>query len=267
MKKITTILAIAAVCFVAVSCGQKKKNQKVVEHEKTQAEIYQESLVKMHLDTLSNDISNLQAMGIIANVKDGKIVLTEQEKKLKPDYLVDPSIADNLQTLSQKYRAIAVLACDKEIANLYGMSTDAYDKALIKLYADVNDSNLKDVINSADFGQAIKAYYQASKDNGRIELFWDATAAAIIEELYIAAQNTEKFLVGFDDDAASNISYHISLLSIAIEELAAINPEYESLNKSMQPLVVINAINLDQLKDQLAQMKSQISVSRGILTQ
>lgn len=266
MKKITTILAVAALCLVAASCGQNKKNQKVVEQEKSQAELNQEALVKMHLDTLSNDISNLQAMGIIANVKDGKIVLSEQEKKLKPDYLVDPSVADNLQTLSQKYRAIAILACDKEIAKLYGMSTDAYDKALIKLYADVNDSNLKDVIDSPDFGEALKAYYQASKQNGRIELFWDATAAAIVEELYIAAQNTEKFLVGFDDDSASNISYHITLLSIAIEDLATINSEYESLNESMQPLVVINAITLDQLKGQLAQMKEQISASRGILT-
>ncbi|MBP9987627.1 MAG: hypothetical protein KBT44_06880 [Bacteroidales bacterium] len=267
MKRFTTILAIAAVCLVAASCGQNKKNQKTVEQEKSQAELNQEALIKLHLDTLSNDISNLQAMGVIANVKDGRIVLSEQEKKLKPDYLVDPSIADNLQTLSQKYRAIAILACDKEIAKLYGMPTAAYDKALIKLYADVNDSNLKDFIDSPGFGESLKTYYQASKDNGRAELFWDATAAAIVEELYIASQNTEKFLAGFDDEAASNISYHISLLSIAVEELATINSEYESLNESMQPLVVINAINLDQLKEQLSQMKSQISSTRGILTE
>lgn len=266
MKRFTTILAIASICLFAVSCGQGKNAKKVETEAKSEAELNQEELIRIHLDTLSNDLANLQAMGVIANVKDGKIVLTEQEKKLKPDYLLDPAFADNLQTLSQKYRAISMLAADKEIAKLYDMSTTAYDKALVKLYADVNDPGLKTVVDSPDFFGSLKEYYAACKENGRIELFWDACASAIMEELFIASQNTDMFLAGFNDEQASNISYHITLLSIAVEDLAAINPEYESLNESMQPLVVINAISLDQLKEQLAQMKAEISSTRMVLS-
>lgn len=266
MKRITSILALAVLCFAAVSCGQSKSNKKVVAVEKSQAEVQQEELIRIHLDSLANDLANLKSIGVVTNVKDGKIVLTDQEKKLKPEYLVDPAFADNLQTLSQKYRAIAILAADKEIAKLYEMSTTAYDKALVKLYADVNDPGLKTVIDSPDFFGSLKEYYASSKENGRIELFWDASAAGIIEELFIASQNTDKFLQGFDDESTSNFTYHITLLSIAVEELAAINPEYESLNESMQPLAIINAITLDQFKEQLAQMKEQIGTTRVVLT-
>ena len=268
MRTLTKIFAIATFCASVVSCsscGTNKNVKKAIPTVKSEAELQQEALIKIHLDSLTNDFIKLQPVGIVNSVKDGKVELSEKELQLKPDYLVDPSYANNLQTLAQKYRAIAILATDKEIANFYEMSTADYDKALAKLYADVNDSALKDVINATDYTASIKAFYNSAEENGRTNLFWDAAGAGIIEELYIASQNIDKFLGAFDDESASNTSYHITLLSIAIEDLANINPEYTELNESLKPLQVINAINLEQFKEQLAEAKGMIAVSREAL--
>lgn len=267
MKKATIIFAIAALCFSVASCSSCGGNggQEVKKIEKSQAEIMQEELIKIHLDSLSNDFLKLQPVGIINSVKDGQVVLNEKEKQLKPDYLVDPSFANNLQTLAQKYRAISIIASDKEIAKFYDMPTTEFDKALVKLYADVNDSGLRAVIESDNYVDSIKAFYESSKASNRINLFWDAAGAGIIEELYIASQNVDKFLSAFDDESASNTSYHITLFSIAVEDLAALNSEYEELNESLKPLQVINAINLEQFKEQLEEAKGQIEASRSAL--
>lgn len=269
MKTITKILTIALCCASVVSCsscGNNKGEKKNVAAPKSEAELQQEALIKIHLDSLTNDFSKLKPVGIVKSVKDGKVVLDEKEKQLKPDYLVDPVYANDLQTLAQKYRAIGIIAADKEIAKLYDMSVSDYDKTLAKLYIDVNDASLKDLVNAEDNYEAqLQKFYQTSKDNGRINLFWDATAAALIEELYIASQNVDKFLGAFDDESASNTSYHITLLSIAIEDLATINPEYNELNESLAPLQVINAINLQQFKQQILDAKVLIESSRAQL--
>lgn len=269
MKTITKILTIALCCASVVSCsscGQNKGAKKDTPTLKSEAELQQEALIKIHLDSLTNDFSKLKPVGIIKSVKDGQIVLDEKEKQLKPDYLVEPQYANDLQTLAQKYRAIGILAADKEIAKLYDMSVSDYDKVLAKLYIDVNDASLKDLVNAENNYEALlQNFYQTSKDNGRINLFWDATGAALIEELYIASQNVDKFLGAFDDESASNTSYHITLLSIAIEDLATINPEYTELNESLRPLQVINAINLQQFKQQLVDAKVLIESSRASL--
>lgn len=269
MKTITKIITIALCCASVVSCsscGQNKGEKKYANTPKSEAELQQEALIKIHLDSLTNDFSKLGPVGVIKSVKDGQVVLEEKEKQLKPDYLVDPQYANDLQTLAQKYRAIGILAADKEIAKLYDMPTEDYDKTLAKLYIDVNDASLKDLMNSDDnFKEMLQKFYQTSKDNGRLNLFWDASAAALIEELYIASQNVNKFLGAFDDESASNTSYHITLLSIAIEDLAAINPEYTELNESLLPLQVINAINLEQFKQQVLDAKTLIESSRTAL--
>lgn len=265
MKKITLIFAIAALFFTVSSCSScgNQNGQEVKKIEKTQAEIMQEQLIQIHLDSIANDLTRLKPVGIVNCVKDGKVVLDAKEKQLKPDYLADPSFINNLQTLSQKYRAISILAAEKEVARLYDMPVGEYDNALAKLYADVNDPALKTYIEDDDYTESIKAFYESSKENNRVNLFWDGAGAAIIEDLYIATQNIDKFLSAFDDESASNTSYHITLLSIAIEDLAIINSEYETLNESLKPLQLINAINLEQLKEQLLEAKVQIAASRA----
>lgn len=267
MKRILSIIAIAAVCLSAVSCGQGNSKKKKAEAAsvKSQAELQQEALVKIHLDSISADLNKIKPVAIISSIKDGKVTLTDAEKMVKPDYLMAPGVASDLQTLSQKYRAVAILGIDSEVAKLYDMPVADYEATLSKLLVDVDDAALKDVVTSDDVFAAFDGFYTSSKENDRVSLFWDASAAAIVEQLYIASQNSDKFLSSFTDQTASDFTYHISLLTIAIEDLASINPEYAALNEAIKPIIVINAVSVDQFKEQLASAKEGIAASREAL--
>ena len=97
MKTVTKIFAIAAFCASVVSCsscGTNKNARKEIPTVKSEAELQQEALIKIHLDSLSNDFIKLQPVGIVNSVKDGKVELSEKELQLKPDYLVDPAYAN-----------------------------------------------------------------------------------------------------------------------------------------------------------------------------
>lgn len=283
MKKITKIFTIAMFCAAAIvcaSCGGNKKSNKTGEPKvKSEAEMQTETLIKIHLDSLGRDlvtigttldkngqeVLNTGSVGVVDGIKAGKVQLTEKELQLKPEYLADPSYVNNLQTLSQKYRAIAILAVDKEVAKLYEMPTEDYDKSLVKLYAEINDSALKTFITSDDYVESIDKFYTSSIENERQNLFWDAVCAGIIEELYIATQNADKFLAGFTDESASNFAYHITLLSIAIEDLATINPEYTELYNSLKPLEKITSIDLATFKKDILSAKADTEASRANL--
>jgi hypothetical protein len=102
-------------------------------------------------------------------------------------------------------------------------------------------------------------------ENGRINYFWQLVATSLVEQLYIVSQNTEKFISAFDDDAASNITFRIVLLTDAVARLAEYDPEIAPVAKAIEPLVVLNAISVDQLKAQLAEAKEEITAARNNL--
>ncbi|MCQ2177548.1 MAG: hypothetical protein MJY42_01520 [Bacteroidales bacterium] len=267
MKKLTFITAIALSALMAVSCGQKKTAEAEAEAavEKSQAEIQAEEVIKVHLDSLASELNKVNPIGIIGSVKDGSIVLSDKEKQVKPDYLVSATIANDLQTLSQKYRAIAILCVDNEIAKLYDMPTSDYQTALAKLYADVNDPALKAFSEGLELKESINNFYDESKANGRENLFWESVTTALIEQMYIACQNTDKFIVAFDDETTTTFTWYVVLLTLAVDDLAQINPEYASLNEALAPLTKIDAISVDMFKKQLEEVKAELETSHANL--
>ncbi|MCQ2074656.1 MAG: hypothetical protein MJY77_05620 [Bacteroidaceae bacterium] len=270
MKKFLTYVSIAALAVSVLSCGGNRKAKQTdsgTSKEKSFVEQQQEEYIKMQIDSLAAEMLRLKPLDFVAKTSDGSIVLTDKEKQVKPEYLINASVINDLQTLSQKYRAAALIYVDKEVANLYEMTSTVsdYDKALTKLYLDINDPKLKEIFSNDDTAEAMNAFYEACKANGRTHFFWDVCAAAIVEHIYIAAQNSEKFLASFDDDSASELTLQIALLCIAIDDLAEINPEYKEIDEALEPISVINAISVDEFREQLAQVKSEVSVSRKSL--
>ena len=261
MKKLAIALAI---CLAVTSCFNRQKS-KNTEPVKTEAEQMAEAVVKLQLDSIAAEIGKLKPVGLIECVRNGEIILTDSEKAVKPDYLADPAYAKDLQTLAQKYRAVAILGVDAEIAKLYEMPTAGYDAALTKLYADINDSAIKEFNESPNLQVAIEKSYETSKANGREYFFWEAATAALIEQAYIASRNIDKFIVAFDDESASSFSYNVILLTEAINKLASLNAEYVKLNESLKPLYKINAINLEQFREQLESVKDEIVPARQAL--
>lgn len=261
MKKFSFIVAAAA-ALVFASCGNKtqsaEESQDTITFEQSQIE----EKIMVELDSIADEWSKLAPVeGVFSN---GKIVLSDEEIKAKPDYLLDLSTLDNLALLSQKYRALGVLAVDSKVAELYKMDVEPYNAAVSKIAADVNDPAIG-VKNNEDIADHIKTLYLAEKENGRINLFWEECAAVLVEELYVISQNTDKFMPAFNDESASQLTYHIALLKLALDDLATYDPSIQGLVEVLAPLNELNAISVDQLKEQLATMKPQIEGARAAL--
>ena len=103
------------------------------------------------------------------------------------------------------------------------------------------------------------------EENGRINFFWQIASTALIEQLYVISQNTDKFLTAFDDNAASNVSLRIILIQDALNRLTEYDPEIIPVAEAFDPLTVINAITVDELRDQLNDAKDQIAEARNRL--
>ncbi len=103
------------------------------------------------------------------------------------------------------------------------------------------------------------------EENGRINYFWQLVATALVENLYVTAQNSEKFIESFDDDAAANVTFRIILLQDAVKRLCEYDTEIIPVANAIEPLSVLNATTVSELKTQMEEAKEQISQARAAL--
>jgi hypothetical protein len=260
MKKLVFFaVVLAAVGFAA--CGNKNvQNTEVQDSVKSFEQEQIEASIKMHFDSLAAELSKLKELPVMA--KDGAVVLTAAEKQVKPDFLLNPSIADEATTLAEKYRALTALQTDKQIAKLYDMATDDYDKAIAKLAADIDDPSFKAIEEGANLTDNAEALYNAMNENGRINYFWQIAATSLVEQLYATSQNSDKFVKAFTDETASNSTFRLVLILDAIDRLKEYDPEIAPVAEALKPLEVLNAMTVDEMKAQLTEAKDKIAGAR-----
>ena len=265
MKKLS-VLAIAFTAIAFAACGGKK-TQATEEADSLKSFEQQqiEASIKMHIDSIATEIGRLQHLPFLKE-GDGGITLTQEEKQVKPDYLLSAAIADEATTLAEKYRILSALSVDKKIAALYEMPTEDYDKAISKLAADVNDPSFKAIEDTNTIFETTQTLYDGMSENGRINYFWQLASAALVEQLYVATQNTDKFLSVVDDEAAANVSFRIILILDAVNRLSEYDPEIKPVAEAIAPLDVLNATTVAELKTQLNEAKDKIASARKALT-
>ena len=265
MKKLT-IFAVAFAAIVFAACGGKKTENNVEDADslKTFEQQQIEASIKMHIDSIAAEVGKLKQPGFVQE-SNGGLTLTKEEKQVKPNYLLPASAADDAATLAEKYRMLSALSVDKKVAVLYEMPVEDYDKAIAKLIADINDPSFKTVENSGTIFETTQTLYDEMEKNGRINYFWQLASAALVEELYIANQNADKFLSVVDDEAASNITFRVILVLDAINRLAEYDPEIKPIADAVAPLEVLNATSTDELKKQLNDAKDAIDTARAAL--
>jgi len=273
MKKLTVILLAFAI-LVLPSCkctsnntskSAEGQNSEINEKERMVTEE-----LKVNLQSLVESTKQMKPAIIFKNVN-GSLQLSDKEKMVKPDYFVDPASVNALVTLSQKYRAAAMLTVDKAVAKLYDMPVDEIEAAQAKIAVDVNDAALKefseDIYSGKDHGEVISKFCEAEFDSERSNLCWEAVAAGLVEQIFILTRNMDKFLPMFDDQAAADVTYNFVCVHDGITKMMEFYPEMESLNSALLPLYVINAVSVDQLRDQLLELKGEIEVVRAFLLQ
>ena len=263
MKKLS-FLAIAFVAIAFAACGGQKSGQteEAADSLKSFEQQQIEASIKMHLDSIASEFGKMKQLPF---VQDGVLSLTKEEKQVKPDYLFDAAIADEATTLAEKYRILSALAVDKKIAELYEMPTEDYEKAINKLAADINDPSFKALEDTNTIFETTTTLYDEMEKNGRINYFWQLAAAALVEQLYDANQNVDKFITAFDDEAAANVSFRIVLILDAINRLSEYDADIEPVAKALAPLDVLNATTVSELKTQIAEAKEQIESARKAL--
>jgi hypothetical protein len=265
MKKITFFaVVIAAMAFTA--CGGNKSAQTTEETDSLKAfeQAQIEEKIKLELDSLAAEVGRLKNLPIVQSGENG-VQLTAEEKKVKPDYLLTPSVSEDATTLAEKYRILSALSVDKSIAKLYEMPTEDYEAAITKLAADINDPSFKAIEDNNTLFETSSTLYDAMNENGRINYFWQIAAAALVEQLYVVNQNSDKFLSIFDDDAASNVSFRIVLILDAINRLSEYDADIKPVAEALAPLDVLNAVTVSELKAQLAEAKDKIEAARKAL--
>jgi len=265
MKKLN-VLAIAFAAVVFAACGGKKTAEAPADADSLKSFDQQqiEASIKLHFDSIAAEIGKLKTPNFVQD-KNGGLTLSKEEKQVKPTYLMDAAAADEATTLAEKYRIVSALNVDRRIAELYEMPTDDYDKAISKLVADINDPSFKVIDNANTLFETSNALYDAMNENGRINFFWQMAAAALVEELYVANQNADKFLSTFDDEAAANITFRIVLILDAVNRLSQYDPEIEPVAKAIAPLDVLNATTVGEMKAQLKEAEGKIAEARKAL--
>ena len=265
MKKLS-ILAIAFAAIAFAACGGKKSAQadEAVDSVKSFEQQQIEASIKMHMDSIASELGKLKTLPFLQEGKDG-ISLTKQEKQVKPDYLLAASVADEATTLTEKYRIMSALSVDKKIAALYEMPTEDYEKAVTKLASDINDPSFKSIEDANTIFETTTTLYDEMEKNGRINYFWQLASAALVEQLYIINQNSDKFLSNFNDEAAANVTFRIVLILDAVNRLAQYDPDIEPVAQAIAPLDALNATTVAEMKEQLVKTKEQINAARKAL--
>ena len=265
MKKLS-FLAIAFAVIALAACGGKKSAQaeEATDSVKSFEQQQIEASIKMHMDSIASELGKLKTLPFLNEGKDG-ITLTKQEKQVKPDYLLPASVADEATTLAEKYRILSALSVDKKIAALYEMPVEDYDKAITKLSADINDPSFKAIEDAGSIFETTSQLYDEMEKNGRINYFWQLAAAALVEQLYVCNQNTDKFLSTFNDEAAANVTFRIVLILDAVNRLSQYDPDIEPVAQAIAPLDALNATSVAEMKEQMAKTKDQIIAARKAL--
>lgn len=258
MRKIAIALLFASALIVG-ACGNtasKKKDAGTKSDVSLQEQYLTQDLI-IKIDSL---IAGFQQLGVMPHMKaidEGILVLTDREKRVKPTYLMPLARVNELITLNQKCRALAVYAVDREIAQLYEMPLEEYDKVIAQLMVDTDNVSLmegaeiKVEVNALDVNSWIVTMGEEQLGKEQMHLFFETIAAGIMESLYITSLDIPRYITYFNDQTASEVSYRFLLVVEGIKSLMPYHPELESIRGILEPLNVINAINVKQLEEQL----------------
>ena len=265
MKKITFLSVLLCLC----ACTGNKTNNNAPLTDAETIEL-QETVVS-HLDSLANILcDSTQLASFYSILEPSSFVLTDDQKLVKPDYLLDNKDFENLVTLSEKYRAHAMAMVDSRVTKLYGLDNSSDFVALVEhLQAEIADNAYNDMAAKGhqDFfnPQVYVQLYEEMKAAERLPYFYESTAAMVVETLYVLSKNEDVLVSQLTDAQTQALVRHLNVVAEATDLLSQSNPYLNKSAQSLKNLMVITASNTAELKEQLSKTKNEIAALRVLL--
>jgi len=156
--------------------------------------------------------------------------LTDAEKSVKPDYLLDPALADTFLTRSQKINALAIYLTDWTVLELYEMPVEDTKNAMYKLAADINfPVDIDFVTSNEPTSEKIKRIYEACKNSGDLVLFWQFEYVLVREISYVLSCNPDLYLSKITEEQWQAFNARKKARRDAVNELAKYDEEMAKL--------------------------------------
>ena len=226
MKKYYLFIALAMVAAMTVSCKNNKKaeeaaeaTEEVVEAAKTILADDVLATIDELAQTFADEAENINVTEIISSS------LTDEEKLVKPDYLLEADQVNALVTKSQKVAALAILALERHVRLAYEMPTENTDEVLAHLTAELNHPVPADNPNNLTPTEKIRNTYEQCKKDGELSYFWRFALALQVEASYLISKNPDVFFRNLTEEQYHAFAKRFKAVTYAVKTLAEYDPE------------------------------------------
>ncbi len=223
MKRTFQFFALVAICSaMMVSCKNTKTTEPTPEEIQAQKVALADSVLA-EIDAINENFQNASENSFI--IKD--FILTEEEKMVKPDYLLDPSFASTLVTKSQKVNALGIYLTDITLRIIYDMPLEETKETIAQLALELNHPMDVDFITDYKIPESekIKREYEECKKRGDLVYFWQLQHAVNTEIAYILAHNPELFFSKITEEQWKAFRKRTTEKTKALRELAKYDEE------------------------------------------
>lgn len=227
-NQVIIVFAIVVAALSTMSCRNNKKSQSseltLEDVQSIKQELADSSLAQIdvfmdkYIEATENGFSIL------------KFELTDSEKLIKPDYLLDPAEANNLVTKKQKVSALAIYIPELAMRMIYGMPIEETKEAIAKLAFDVNyPIDIEKYDKGTPTNEIIRSEYEKCKENEDLSYFILLQRGIIVELGYLMAQNPDFFFSRITEEEWQAYNDKVHSQTLAIKELSQYDEEMNEL--------------------------------------
>lgn len=231
MKK---YIVMATAIMSALTMGACKNNKEAQEPDPEDVLVQKQEVadsVLNQIDALADKVAETASKSF----KFSTLELSEAEKLVKPDYLLDPSAASTFVTRLQKINALAYYAVEYGVRLLYDMPVEEANGAIAKLAAEIGYPIDTELLHSdIPVSEMIKKEYQLCKEMGDIESFWVFQCALIFHTDYIIASNPELYIPKITEEKLQKFNLNLEYVNNAATTLAPYDVEMAFLLKEIK---------------------------------
>jgi len=242
MKKSYILIAlamVAALSMVSCKCSSNKPQEPTQEEIQEMKQALADSVLA-YIDACAEQLCDATSKSFSIQTME----LTDEEKMVTPDYLLDPSVADTLITKTQKVNALAIYSIELGVRKIYDMPQEETKAVIAKLAVDVNHPTDMDFLTSdTAMSEKIKREYEICKERGDLAYFWRFQVAVLTEFSYLLVQNPKLFFNKITDEQLNEYGKKTPAIYGALDKLAEYDEEMAELSDFLYRYSMISKLS------------------------